>query len=284
MFPYHVINEEALTEPEPPPPENEEDMPELLMECPPEQVSAIVGAEPLPDRSRWPVPTVPDNVRNFRFWVRWLGKPHTQNSWEPYERVWHTHAFQEFVAGWPEAIGHVRPSAYAQRHRNHVNALLRGRNPRPEDARVLLPDAEHVAAVMEGYLPLVKPTPKGKELVRASQAEGRASQRSQDVAAQQSQEGAQLTSQPEDVDSEESEWLAELEGSGAALMLYADDITVPTRRGHLSVSRQEGSTDVRWTPDEHHQQILGTLCWFLGDKAAQQDHWRFERMREVGQQ
>ena len=133
---------------------------------------------------------------------------------------------------------------------------------------MLLPDAEHVAAVMEGYLPLVKPTPKGKELVRASQAEGRASQRSQDVAAQQSQEGAQLTSQPEDVDSEESEWLAELEGSGAALMIYADDITVPTRRGHLSVSRQEGSTDVRWTPDEHHQQILGTLLVPRGQGGA----------------
>ena len=246
VFPYHVINEEALEVPEPPPPEDDSELPEMQMQGEPELVSAIVGAEPLPDRQRWPIPTVPDNVRNFRFWVRWAGKPHTENSWEPYERVWHTHAFQEFVAGWPEAIGHVRPSAYAQRHRNHVNALLRGRQPRAADGEVLLPEAVHVAAVMQGYLPLVTPTPKSREHVVRSQNDGRASQQSvlQRLSQEQSDEeeaDPNLSQQSHGEVAALRPGFISTDAPGVSMAIYRDDLRIVGPDGHESwMPRMDG--------------------------------------------
>ena len=234
VFPYHVINEEALEEPLPPPPDDDAELPEMLMQGDPDLISAIVGAEPISDRQRWPAPATPDNVRNFRFWVRWAGKTHAQNSWQAYEQVWHTHAFQEFVSGWPEAVGHVRPSAYAQRHRNHVNALLRGRQPRQEEANVLLPDAEHVVAAMQGYLPLVAPTPQNREHILRSQAEGRASQQSQ-------QQGSQLSElqQEQDGASEEETMADEVEAAGEVMTMYTD-VAVGERPELVSTDSEDG--------------------------------------------
>ena len=177
VYPYHVINEAALAEPEPPPPEEEDDLPEFQLQSEPNVVSAIVCSERLPPE-HIQVANEPEHVRNFRYVVRWAGKPHSQNSFELYETIWHTHAFDEFLEGWAGAVGHVRASQYAQRHRNHVNALVRGRQPRGEDARVFIPDAEHVAAAMRGYMPLVAATPRNREHVLRSQEMGRASQAS----------------------------------------------------------------------------------------------------------
>ena len=118
------------------------------------------------------------HVKNNRYLVRWEGRPHSDNSWEAYAAVWHTHAFQDFIAG-SELLGHVAPSAYAARHRNHVNALVRGRAPAAADREVVIPHAEHVAAAMRGYFPL-NADARRSESVRASarnsQEEGQALQ------------------------------------------------------------------------------------------------------------
>jgi hypothetical protein len=169
VFPYHVLNEEAREEIEPPPPE-EGDVPEQEIILEDAMITAIVSAEQLPVLAA----ERPRDVRNYQYLVRWANTPHAGNSWEQYEAVWHTRAFQEFVSGWEGAQGHVAPSQYAQRHRNHVNALVRGRRPAQADAEVLLPHAEHLERVLQGYLPLQRPPPQNRDrIVRDSQESAR---------------------------------------------------------------------------------------------------------------
>ena len=86
---------------------------------------AILSCDPLPEA----LPNYPStHVRNYIYRVRWRNKPHTEDSWEPYEAVWHQAAFQDFLSG-SRLTGHVPPSAYARAHRQHVNALLRNQAP-----------------------------------------------------------------------------------------------------------------------------------------------------------
>lgn len=182
VFPYHVLNEEAREEIEPPPPE-EGDLPDLELLVEQSMISAVVGEERL---DLLAVPAQPRDVRNYRYLVRWSGCDHSANSWEHYETVWHTAAFAEFHAGWQGAVGHVPPSQYAQRHRNHVNALVRGRSAAAADAAVLLPHAGHNVAMMQGYTPLKAVQPqhqRHKDAVQASQDAGQvlSQQQFQDV-------------------------------------------------------------------------------------------------------
>jgi hypothetical protein len=200
VFPYHVINEEALEDPEPPPPPEDDDVPELMMDGEETAVSAILGCQRLPE-AEWlglarggEDPSL--HVRNNRYLVRWSGKPHSENSWEQYARVWHTNAFQEFMRG-STLRGHVPPSQYAARHRNHVNALVRGRAPAEADRQVVIQEAQQVVNVMQGYMPLRAPAPRAQGHIQQSQedgsqlaqqeeeeeAEGDQSQRSQGVVA-----------------------------------------------------------------------------------------------------
>jgi hypothetical protein len=172
VFPYHVFNEETLEEVAPPPPEDG-DLPNLVLLLEENTISAVVKEEPLQQLA---VPARPRDVRNYEYLVRWSGSDHSANSWEQYETVWHTSAFAEFHAGWRGAVGHVPPSQYAQRHRNHVNALVRGRNPAAADAAVLLPHAGHNVATMQGYMPLKAAAPqhqRQRDSVQASQDAGR---------------------------------------------------------------------------------------------------------------
>lgn len=171
VFPYHVLNEEAREEIEPPPPE-EGDIPEQEMILEDSMITAIVSAEQLPVLAA----ERPRDVRNYQYFVRWANTPHAGNTWEQYEAVWHTRAFQEFISGWEGAQGHVAPSQYAQRHRNHVNALVRGRRPAAADAEVLLPYAAQQERVMQGYFPLRQPPPQNRDRnVRDSQESARRS-------------------------------------------------------------------------------------------------------------
>jgi hypothetical protein len=182
-YPYHVINEEALERPEPPPAEDD-DLPDMVMVGEPTAIGAVLSCQRLAEgdwemRARAGLAMdVRMHVKNNRYLVRWEGRPHSDNSWEAYAAVWHTHAFQDFIAG-SELLGHVAPSAYAARHRNHVNALVRGRAPAAADREVVIPHAEHVAAAMRGYFPL-NADARRSESVRASarnsQEEGQALQ------------------------------------------------------------------------------------------------------------
>jgi hypothetical protein len=66
VYPYHVINEAALAEPGPPPPEDEDDLPEFQLQSAPNVVSAIVCSERLPPE-HIQVPNEPEHVRKQFF-------------------------------------------------------------------------------------------------------------------------------------------------------------------------------------------------------------------------
>ncbi len=163
LFPYHSANIPPLPERQPPPPEPlPSDLPAMLMETDFHVVLAILSADPLPA----PLPNyAPSHVRNHIYRVRWRGRPHAADSWEPYEAVWHQAAFQDFLTG-SNLTGHVAPSAFARAHRQHVNALLRNQAP-DRDADLVNPQA--IDGQLRDYLLLEQRAPLNSRALAASQ-------------------------------------------------------------------------------------------------------------------
>jgi hypothetical protein len=137
LHPYTADTEPHDELPVPPP--APQDLPEFALLIEPDAVGAILQAISLTHPH---VPNSPQHVRNFEYLVRWSGHPHSDNSVEPYRLVWHTTAFAEFVQG-SGLIGHIPPTAYALRHRHHVNQLLHRQLPddfiEPVDPSAVLP-------------------------------------------------------------------------------------------------------------------------------------------------
>ena len=123
LHPY-TADTEPQDEPPVPPPQPR-DLPELALLIEADAVSAVLQAIPL---THVVIQNAPQHVRNFEYLVRWSGHPHSDNSVEPYRLVWHTDAFAEFIQG-SNLTGHVPPTAYALRHRAHVNQLLHRQAP-----------------------------------------------------------------------------------------------------------------------------------------------------------
>jgi hypothetical protein len=145
LHPY--TDDTQHTDGPPPSPPAEDDIPHIPMLLDPADINAVLEAVPLS-------PTVvPESrhVRNFAYRVRWTGRPHTDNSLEPYHMVWHASAFADFYAG-SGLTGHVPPSAYALRHRTHINQLL---HRQAVDRAVPLVDASAVQAgrALASYMP-----------------------------------------------------------------------------------------------------------------------------------
>jgi hypothetical protein len=137
----------VITDPVPPPPSNE-DLPPIPLLIEPDVIGAVLQALPIDNP---PLPSLPNDVRNFRYSVRWLNTPHSQNSVEPYHMIWHTSAFAEFIQG-SSLTGHVPPTAYALKHRLHVNQLLQRQEP---DRAVPLadPSALNNERALRHYIP-----------------------------------------------------------------------------------------------------------------------------------
>ena len=131
-----------------PPPPNPEDLPPLQLLIEPDSVGAVLEAIPA-DHPQ--LPASPSDVRNYVYKVRWLNMPHTNNSLEPYHMVWHTSAFTEFVQG-SGLTGHVPPTAYALKHRHHVNQLLQRQEPN-RDVPLADPSAFDPNRVLRNYIP-----------------------------------------------------------------------------------------------------------------------------------
>ena len=138
------------------------DLPDMLMDTDFNIALAIITAEPLPAPLANHAPT---HVRNHLYRVRWRGKPHSADSWEPYEAVWHQAAFQDFMEG-SNLTGHVAPSAYARSHRQHVNSLLRNLAP---DRSVALVDPQAVDGQLRDYIILEQRAPLNSRALAASQ-------------------------------------------------------------------------------------------------------------------
>jgi hypothetical protein len=65
------------------------------------------------------------NARNYEYLVRWDGRPHEEATWERYEQISNTSAFQDFIRD-STLTNHVPPTQYSALHRQHVTQLLRG--------------------------------------------------------------------------------------------------------------------------------------------------------------
>lgn len=125
---------------------------------------AILDSDSLPAEARLDAyPTT--HVRNHVYKVRWRGKPHSADTWEPYDNIWHQAAFQDFIAG-STLTGHIAPSAYARAHRLHVNALLRNQAP---DRDVAIVDPHAVDGPLRDYLILEHRAPPNSRALAASQ-------------------------------------------------------------------------------------------------------------------
>jgi hypothetical protein len=163
LFPYHSANVPPPLEVQPPPAEPQpHEMPALLMETDFNVALAILASDPLPN----PLEGYPTaHVRNHVYKVRWRGKPHSDDSWEPYEAVWHQAAFQDFLSG-SRLTGHTPPSAYARAHRQHVNALLRNQ---ATDRAVPIVDPHVIDHELRDYLILEQRAPLNSRALSASQ-------------------------------------------------------------------------------------------------------------------
>jgi hypothetical protein len=95
---------------------------------------------------------------------------------EPYLMVWHTAAFAEFIQG-SGLTGHVPPTAYALRHRNHVNQLLHRQVP-DDDIDPVDPSAVLPGRPLANYMPQGHPN-SAAPASQPSQSVAPSSQRSQ---------------------------------------------------------------------------------------------------------
>jgi hypothetical protein len=143
----------------------------MLMETDFDVALAVLTADQLPADARLDgYPAL--HVRNHVYRVRWRDKPHSQDSWEAYDNIWHQSAFQDFIAG-SELTGHVAPSAYARAHRLHVNALLRNQAPERDVAIV---DPQAIDGPLRDYIILEQRAPLNSRPLAASQRQHEAVQ------------------------------------------------------------------------------------------------------------
>jgi hypothetical protein len=131
---------------------------------PPLLPGAVLRAIPLREAV---IPDTPAHVRNFEYEVRWLERPHSENSTVPYDRVWSTPAFAEFISG-ADLTGHVPPQQFEREHARQVLALAAG-SVQP-NAVVPLASPQEQAQTLRGYSPSQQPARKIQQLgiLRAS--------------------------------------------------------------------------------------------------------------------
>lgn len=109
--------------------------------------AAIISAHP----AEHPVmPREPQHVRNFHYLVRWQGRPHASNSIVPYDAVWASVAFDEFIRG-SGLTGHIPPQQFQAAHMAQIGALLRGsHNP----GQIPMADPQGQARALRHYFPM----------------------------------------------------------------------------------------------------------------------------------
>jgi hypothetical protein len=140
-----------------------------------DEINAILLSEQLRDRAHAPQ----TNVRNYRYLVRWEGRPHSDTSFASYQEVWHTSAFQSFYRD-SGLTDHIPPTQHALAHRQHVTQLLRG-DAHPA-AHVPVANPRRVTHNLFDFFPTERPTyPNRSALQRAER---------------QSQEGAVAEEEP----------------------------------------------------------------------------------------
>jgi hypothetical protein len=96
------------------------------------------------------IPNAPRHVRNHEYMVRWAGLPHSANCMTPYDRVWASPAFSDFVQG-SELTGHVPPQQFQAEHVRHVSALASGNANPPRAVPLADPDAQ--GRLMHDFVP-----------------------------------------------------------------------------------------------------------------------------------
>jgi hypothetical protein len=111
--------------------------------------SVILEAIALP-ADQQVIPDAPLHVRNHQYRVRWTGARHSANSVVPYEAVWSTPAFEEFVQG-STLTGHVPAQQFQQNHLRQAMSLAAGGRP---VMAVPMADPASQAHVLHGYVPL----------------------------------------------------------------------------------------------------------------------------------
>jgi hypothetical protein len=157
LWPYY-----ARTQPAGEVEEIQEDRPDALhIVSRTDEINAILLSEQLRDRAHTPQ----TNVRNYRYLVRWEGRPHSDTSFASYQEVWHTSAFQSFYRD-SGLTDHIPPTQHALAHRQHVTQLLRG-DAQPA-AQVPVANPRRVMHNLFDFFPTERPTyPNRSALQRA---------------------------------------------------------------------------------------------------------------------
>jgi hypothetical protein len=125
--------------------------------------AAILSAHPL---SNAVMPQDQRHVRNFEYLVRWHGRSHASNSMAPYDSVWSSTAFDEFVRG-SGLTGHIPPQQFQAAHMAQAGAMLRGNlNPGP----LPIADPESQARALSHYFPMAAaPRPNPTAIARLAE-------------------------------------------------------------------------------------------------------------------
>jgi hypothetical protein len=125
--------------------------------------SAILSAHPL---EQLIAPHEPQHVRNFEYLVRWHGRSHASNSRAPYDSVWASPAFEEFVRG-SGLTGHVPSQQFQAAHMAQVGAMLRGsQNP----GQLPMAEPQSQARALSHYFPMAAaPRPHPAAVARLSE-------------------------------------------------------------------------------------------------------------------
>ena len=95
----------------------------------------------------------PMHVRNQQYLVRWEGRPHSDNGVVPYDAVWQSPAFEEYVSG-SDLIGHIPAAQAMQRHVQQVQNLLAGSQ---VNSHVPASNPEIQVQVLRDYFPMSAP-------------------------------------------------------------------------------------------------------------------------------
>ncbi len=125
--------------------------------------SAVLSAQPL----EHPVmQQEPRHVRNFEYLVRWQGRSHASNSVVPYDSVWSSKAFEEFLEG-SGLTGHVPPQQFQAAHMAQAGAMLRG-SQNPGTLPMAEPQAQ--ARALSHYFPMASaPRPHPAAIARLAE-------------------------------------------------------------------------------------------------------------------
>jgi hypothetical protein len=140
-----------------------EDIEPLPVTQPQTLPAAILSAHPL---SNAVMPQDQRHVRNFEYLVRWHGRSHASNSVVPYDAVWSSTAFDEFVKG-SGLTGHIPPQQFQAAHMAQAGAMLRGNlNPGP----LPMADPQGQARALSHYFPMAAPPrPNPTAIVRLAE-------------------------------------------------------------------------------------------------------------------